>query len=1509
MRCIFHAAAMPSRERFRHLTVTAVFVLLLALVLAPWRAAVASDATDPTSVVSFAITSDPGPDQYYKGGEPIEVTVTFSGSVTVTGTPGLKLQVENGTTLAIYQRGSGTTALVFVWNWNLWQLGEDHEGVSIPAGNILLREGSIQDDSGNAVDLAHTGLPTQSGHRVDNVNPALIAALTRATENTVTMFWDEVLDGNHVPPASGFDVRKLVRIAPFSEQEPISVTHVAVSGNSVTLTFATEVTAGLFVTARYGYLPFDRPLSIRELVAGSPYLRDRAGNPAYNVRASARVSGTPPTSGPNLTSVTVVSDPAPPPRGSSYSIDRGEYSSLIENHADTESDTGYKNGEVIHVDVAFSGPAVIDARGAKPSIGIVVGSVTRQAEYLGVDGEYSLSETDVQPHCSGFREHMFTSSACSGADVLRGTTIRFQYVVAVGDEDTDGLSIPANGILLNGGKITDVWGNSAVLTHSALATQSGHKIDGILPQLAATGGVVVDGSMLTLSWSEDVVVDPSGLRTALSLRFFSITGNDDVTRSVTDVLSVDERAVTLKVEPAVSHGETGLTVSYWPTNLEDDIRVHPMFRAAFQSFGIRDGAGNFALEFSDRAVENRTAALVTAHFENVPESHDGSTAFTFELHFSEEPDGITATLVRENLFDVTGATITSAQQLTEDSNQAWIVTATPSGTDDIAISGQAAAAGTSATVPFVAVPEAPPALTATLESVPESHDGSTAFTFELHFSENIPGLSYKTVGGPLLDVTGANVNGARRLTAGSNQDWLVTVAPSGSDDISITLPARACGETAAICIADNRPLSEGISATVQMEPQAAQPSGGALTARFANVPESHDGLTAFTVELHFSENIPGLSYKTVGGGLLDATGANVTGARRLTAGSNQGWLVTVAPSVDADVTLTVPGTDDCAAPNAICVGDDRKLEAGASATITVTPIAVTVADTEIEEAEGATLDFVVTMNRASARDIQIWYRAYDGTATAGADYVAVSSSFTMAAGETTKTVSVSVLDDAHDEGAETVKFWLTGVRGLRASQITDPYAVGTITNSDPMPKAWITRFGRTVGSQVVDAVTARLEGGTSAHVTVGGMSLDGTSLAGADPSRWPEWASESEQRGGTRTMTERELLLGSSFHLSSGGDASGGPAFAAWGRVATGGFEADVDDVRMDGDVTTGLIGLDAEWDRVLAGLLLSQSKGDGSYTLSEEMGDDRGTVENTMTGVYPYARLEMSERVSAWGLAGLGSGEFTLNQEGQTPIKTDLGMRMGAVGVKGTVLDGSGPSGVGLSVKSDAMWVRTESDRTVGLESAEGDVSRLRLIVQGERVFVADNGATFTPSAEVGLRHDGGDAETGSGVEVGGGLRYTAGPLTIEGQVRMLVAHEESGYEEWGASGAIRMTPSASGRGLTLSIAPAWGRTGSATERLWSAHDARGLGADNEFEAAGQLAMDAGYGVGLPGNRGVLTPYAGMTLGDAGARTMRTGTRWQLGPDVVVGLEATRQASDGGEAANQVMLRAALRF
>ena len=85
----------------------------------------------------------------------------------------------------------------------------------------------------------------------------------------------------------------------------------------------------------------------------------------------------------------------------------------------------------------------------------------------------------------------------------------------------------------------------------------------------------------------------------------------------------------------------------------------------------------------------------------------------------------------------------------------------------------------------------------------------------------------------------------------------------------------------------------------------------------------------------------------------------------------------------------------------------------------------------------------------------------------------------------------------------------------------------------------------------------------------------------------------------------------------------------------------------MDGDVTTGLVGFDAEWERALAGVMLSQSRGEGSYELNAEKGDDAGTVESSLTGVRPYMRIDLNAKVSAWALAGAGSGELTLHQEG----------------------------------------------------------------------------------------------------------------------------------------------------------------------------------------------------------------------------------------------------------------------
>ena len=99
-----------------------------------------------------------------------------------------------------------------------------------------------------------------------------------------------------------------------------------------------------------------------------------------------------------------------------------------------------------------------------------------------------------------------------------------------------------------------------------------------------------------------------------------------------------------------------------------------------------------------------------------------------------------------------------------------------------------------------------------------------------------------------------------------------------------------------------------------------------LTAGADGLPDSHNG-DAFTFELRFSEEIP-LSYVTLRDHAFTVTGGTVTKARRLEARKNVRWEITVDPSGDADVSVSLPVTTDCDSQGAICTGDGRRLSNG-----------------------------------------------------------------------------------------------------------------------------------------------------------------------------------------------------------------------------------------------------------------------------------------------------------------------------------------------------------------------------------------------------------------------------------------------------------------------------------------------------------------------------------------------------------------------------------------------------
>ena len=160
-------------------------------------------------------------------------------------------------------------------------------------------------------------------------------------------------------------------------------------------------------------------------------------------------------------------------------------------------------------------------------------------------------------------------------------------------------------------------------------------------------------------------------------------------------------------------------------------------------------------------------------------------------------------------------------------------------------------------------------------------------------------------------------------------------------------------------------------------------------------------------------------------------------------------------------------------------------------------------------------------------------------------------------------------------------------------------------------------------------------------------------------------------------------------------------------------------------------------------------------------------------------------------------------------------------------------------------------------------------------------------PTLELGVRHDGGDAETGAGVELGGTVAYTgASGLSVEASARRLVAHADADYEEWGASAAVRYDPGEPGKGLSLSLAPTFGSAASGTERLWGVADARGLAPGAAFSAPGGLAHagmtlvgELGYGIESYRLRGSVTPTLGYAAQNAGGATLRLGTDYAARP------------------------------
>ena len=239
-------------------------------------------------------------------------------------------------------------------------------------------------------------------------------------------------------------------------------------------------------------------------------------------------------------------------------------------------------------------------------------------------------------------------------------------------------------------------------------------------------------------------------------------------------------------------------------------------------------------------------------------------------------------------------------------------------------------------------------------------------------------------------------------------------------------------------------------------------------------------------------------------------------------------------------------------------------------------------------------------------------------------------------------------------------------------------------------------------------------------------------------------------------------------------------------------------------------------------------------------------------------------------GVTGCGSGGLLLTPDTGAALEAGLSMGMAAAGTRGEIVAG-GAGGVGLAFKADALWVGTATEGVDGpaerLAATEAAVTRFRTALEGSRDFVLAGQMSLAPSVEVGLRRDGGNAETGAGMDVGAGLIVsdTATGLAVDVRVRTRLVHQAAGFSERGMAVSFSSNPTPSTpMGFTARVATSWGgQAMGGAQALWGRETMAGM-------AQGGLAqgnrLDGQVGYGLPvGRRFVGTARVGFSTSEYG--------------------------------------------
>ena len=423
-------------------------------------------------------------------------------------------------------------------------------------------------------------------------------------------------------------------------------------------------------------------------------------------------------------------------------------------------------------------------------------------------------------------------------------------------------------------------------------------------------------------------------------------------------------------------------------------------------------------------------------------------------------------------------------------------------------------------------------------------------------------------------------------------------------------------------------------------------------------------------------------------------------------------------------------------------------------------------------------------------------------------------------------------------------------------------------------KAVLPQVMRTMTANTIDAISARIRRATSGAPMAMELNLGGASTL------TPHALLVNARALGNGTFDLGRLLAASSFSLplqaeraAQSGPTTGG--LTLWGsgsyRDFAGGNPATLG---YDGNVLSTAFGIDTRVSaQLLAGVSVARARAGVDYTAAEVV---TGELTTPLTSINPYLGWQAPGGLDLWATAGYGWGEVEIDDVAVDAQASGLTQQMVAAGVSRSLVASEGLIEGGrtsLRFKGETAFTWADVEGAGTIESTMLNVSRHRLMFEALHARRFASEATLAPSIEVGMRHDGGDGETGAGADIAAGLMVSdllAG-LSVDARVRTLLVHEVEGYEERGVSLSLIYDPTPSTPlGFTARVSPSWGgHAMSGAQALWGRQTMAALGAGN-LESANRMNAEVSYA--LPVGSGLVgTPRFGLTTSEFG-RDYRVG-------------------------------------